>query len=120
MSPTSRRSSTPLAERRGHLVNASLPALVAEILVELPAARGLSSAGSMTWSVGEQPFAILGSKGIDIRLDPAIAEAAARTPDTAPSALGAEWVRLDPDDLDGHAVDRLRAWLELAYRRAGG
>ena len=101
-------------------MNASLPALVAEIIVELPAARGRSSDGTMTWSVAEQPFAVLGSEGIDIRLDPAVAEAAARTPDTSPSTLGAEWVRLDPDDLDGHAVDRLRAWLELAYRRAGG
>ena len=122
MWPISKRSSTRLAKRRSDLesVNASLPALVAEIIVDLPAARGLSSAGSMSWSVGDQQFAVLDPDGIDIRLDPAIAEAASRTPDAAPSVRGPEWVRLDPDDLGGHAVDRLRAWLELAYRRAGG
>jgi hypothetical protein len=101
-------------------MNASLPALVAEILVELPAARGLSTANVMTWSVADQPFASLDPEGIEIRLDPPIAEAATRTPDAAASPRGSEWVRFDPSELDGHAVDRLRAWLELAYRRAGG
>jgi hypothetical protein len=101
-------------------VNPSLPALVAEVIVELPVARSLADAGIVTWSVGDQPFAVLGSEGIEIRLDEAIAAAAARTPDVAPSPRGPEWVRFDPPDLDGHAVDRLRAWLELAYRRAGG
>lgn len=101
-------------------MNLSLPALVAEVIVELPAARSLADAGSVTWSVAAQPFAILGSEGIEIRLDPAIAAAATRTPATAPSPRGPEWVRFNPVDLDGHAVDRLGAWLELAYRRAGG
>jgi hypothetical protein len=49
-----------------------------------------------------------------------IAVAATRTPDTAPTVRGPEWVRFNPRELDGHAVDRLRAWLELAYRRATG
>jgi hypothetical protein len=101
-------------------VNASLPTLVAEIIVELPASRGLSTAGAMTWSVADQAFAVLDTEGIEIRLDPAIAAAATRTPDTAPSRRGPEWVHFDPVELDGHAVDRLRAWLALAYRRAGG
>jgi hypothetical protein len=74
----------------------------------------------MTWSVGDQPFAALGSDGIEIRLDEPVAAAAARTPDSAPSPRGPEWVRFNPGEVDGHAVDRLRAWLELAYRRAGG
>lgn len=97
----------------------SLPALVAEIVVELPEARGLSVDGVMTWSVGDRAFAVLGPSGVEIRLDPPIAAAATRTPDTGPSARGPEWVRFDPKEIDGHAVDRLRAWLELAYRRAG-
>lgn len=97
----------------------SLPALVAEIVVELPEARGLSVDGVMTWSVGDRAFAVLGPSGVEIRLDPPIAAAATRTPDTGPSARGPEWVRFDPKEIDGHAVDRLRAWLELAYRCAG-
>ena len=48
-----------------------------------------------------------------------IAAAAARTPDTAPSPRGPDWVRFNPRELDPHALDRLGAWLELAYRRAG-
>ena len=96
----------------------ALPALVAEIVVELPRARSLSVEGVVTWSVGDQPFAALGESGVEVRLDPPIAAAARRTPDAGPSARGEDWVRFNPRDLDGHAVDRLRAWLELAYRRA--
>ena len=100
-------------------MNPSLPALVAEVIVELPEARSLSAEGVVTWSRGTQPFAALGADGIEIRLDTAIAAAAARTPDSAASPRGIDWIRFDPRELDGHAVDRLRAWLELAYRRAG-
>jgi hypothetical protein len=64
-------------------------------------------------------FAVLGGSGIELRLDRAVAEAATRTPDTAPSLRGGEWIRFNPRELDAHALDRLRAWLELAYRRAG-
>lgn len=63
---------------------------------------------------------MLGPDGAELRLDPAIAAAATRTPDTGPSPRGAEWVRFNPRELDGHAVDRLTAWFDLAYRRAGG
>ena len=98
----------------------ALPAKVAEIVVDLPRARSLSADGTISWSVGERPFAALGQSGIEIRLDIAIAAAATRTPDTAPSPRGKEWVRFNPRELDGHAVDRLRAWLELAYRFVSG
>lgn len=98
----------------------ALPARVAEIVVDLPRARGLTRDGTITWSVEDREFAALGSSGVEIRLDAAIAAAATRTPDAAPSGRGQEWVRFNPHELDGHAVDRLRAWLELAYRRAGG
>jgi len=97
---------------------AELPAKVAEIVADLTSARSMSADGVVTWSVGDQAFAALGQFGIDIRLDAAIAAAAARTPDTAISPRGEDWVRFNPRALEGHAVDRLRAWLELAYRRA--
>ena len=100
-------------------MNPALPATVAEIVVELPESRSQSADGVVTWTRGDIPFAALGPTGIEIRLDPAIAAAAARTLDTAPSSRGPEWIRFNPRELDGHAVDRLRAWLELAYRRAG-
>lgn len=96
----------------------SLPSRIAEVIVGLPEARSLSTDGVVTWSRGGREFAALGAAGVEIRLDPAIAAAAARTPDTAPSPRGAGWIRFNPGEIDGHALDRLRAWLELAYRRA--
>lgn len=105
----------------------SLATLAAEFASELPDAFASGGPGApgadrasptTTWSRRGAPFAVLGPTGIEIRLEPAIAAAASRTPDTAPSPRGKEWVRFNPRELDGHAVDRLRAWLELAYRRA--
>lgn len=96
----------------------ALPAKVAEIVIDLTRARSESADGTVTWSVGDHAFAALGQFGIEIRLDPPIAAAATRTPDVAPSLRGQEWIRFNPHELDGHALDRLRAWLELAYRRA--
>jgi hypothetical protein len=100
-------------------MDASLPARVAELVVDLPEARSLSTDGVITWTRGGREFAALGQAGIEIRLDDPIAAAASRTPDVAPSRRGPEWIRFSPRELDGHALDRLRAWLELAYRRAG-
>ena len=97
----------------------AFPASVAEVIVDLPEARSQSVDGVVTWSRAGREFAALGPSGIEILLDPAIASAATRTPDTAPSPRGTAWIRFNPRELDGHAVDRLRAWLELAYRRAG-
>lgn len=107
----------------------TLAMLVKELAAELPDVVGsagpgapgaVRATGATTWSHRGKPFAVLGPTGIEIRLDPAIAAAATRTPDTAPSPRGPEWVRFSPRELDGHAVDRLEAWFELAYRRAAG
>jgi len=100
-------------------MNPSLPAHVAEVIVDMPDSRSQSGDGVVTWSRGGRPFAALGPDGIEIRLDRPIAVAAARTPDTTPSSRGEEWIRFDPQELNRHALDRLRAWLELGYRRAG-
>ncbi len=110
----------------------SLARLVTELAADLPEAVVATQAGAGTpasangdtavtmWSVGKTAFAVLGPNGIELRLDPPIAAAATRTPDTGPSPRGREWIRFNPRELDGHAVDRLTAWLDLAYRRAGG
>ena len=100
-------------------MNPSLPAQVAEVIIDLPDSRSQSVDGVVTWSRGGTAFAVLGPNGIELRLDRAVAAAATRTPDTAPSPRGKEWIRFNPHELDGHALDRLRAWLELAYKRAG-
>lgn len=107
----------------------SLAHLLSELAAELaasdaaaagPAVQATEADGTITWSRRDRAFAVGGPLGVEIRLDPAIAAAAARTPDAAPSPRGPEWVRFNPRELDGHAIDRVRAWFELAYRRAEG
>ena len=100
-------------------MDTSLPARVAEVIVDLPEARSVSADGVVVWTRGGRDFAALGTADIEIHLDGPIAAAATRTPDVGPSRRGADWIRFSPRDLDPHALDRLRAWLELAYRRAG-
>lgn len=57
---------------------------------------------------------------IELRLRPDVADAALRTPDTAPSARGEEWVAFAAADWnDPLARDRLVAWFRLAWRAAG-
>jgi len=76
--------------------------------------------GGTAWSRGADTFAALESDGrsAEFRLDPAIAAAALRTPDTEPSPRGPGWVRFGPAALDAHAADRATAWFVSGYRRA--
>jgi hypothetical protein len=74
---------------------------------------------TVEWRRGGVPFAALAGDGAEFRLDPPVAKAALRTPDTSPSRRGGDWVRFSPAVLDGHAVDRAQAWLSSAWRRAG-
>jgi hypothetical protein len=78
--------------------------------------------GTMTWTCAGHSFAVLSADGstAEFALDPAVAAAASRTPDAAPSGRGAGWVRFSPIVLDDHAVDRARAWFESAQRRTAG
>lgn len=77
--------------------------------------------GGVTWSRNGRPFAAIegGGDAAEFALDPAVAAAAARTPDVGPSARGSGWVRFRPATLDDHAADRARAWFESAHRRLG-
>jgi hypothetical protein len=77
--------------------------------------------GTTTWSRGAEPFAAMrGSDGAaEFALDPAVAAAAVRTPDTTPSPRGPGWVLFQPVVLDPHGVDRARAWFASAHRRTG-
>jgi hypothetical protein len=64
------------------------------------------------------PFAAMDGDALEVRLDPAVAAAALRTPDTDASSRGPAWVRFDPPELDRMAIDRATAWLEYAWRHA--
>ena len=75
--------------------------------------------GSTGYLVGERTVVVLEPDGAaSFRLDPAVAAAARRTPDTGPSVRGPEWVRFFPPAVDPHGADRARAWFESAARRA--
>lgn len=56
---------------------------------------------------------------VELRIGADIAEAARRTPDTAASARGEDWVRFAPSAWEEHASDRLQAWFRVAWRLAG-
>lgn len=75
-------------------------------------------AGAITWSAGGLVFAALAGLRAEFRLDPLVARAALRTPDTAPSPRGSDWVAFAPAELDDAAVDRAEAWFLSAHRRA--
>jgi hypothetical protein len=81
----------------------------------------LSPEGATTWSRLGRPFAVVAAdaRSVEFGLDPAIAAAAARTPDVEPSRRGSGWVAFAPAELDDHAADRAVAWLASAHRRLG-
>ena len=93
-----------------------------EVLAE--AAQGLAGVsadaaeGLTTWAAGPAVFATLAGDRAEFRLDPVVAAAALRTPDTAPSPRGSDWIAFAPPVLDDHAVDRAEAWFLSAHRRA--
>lgn len=97
------------------------PSLRGRVEALAGAAEGVTAqrvGSARTWSVSGRPFAALTDEAVELRLDPAIARAATRTPDTSPSDRGPDWVRFAPRQLDDHAIDRLEAWFAFARRRA--
>ena len=94
--------------------------LFAAVAADLDGAHAASSPdGAVTWSQGPDVFAAIDADAdsVEFLLDPSIAAAAVRTPDTTPSPRGTGWVHFRPATLDGHAVDRATAWFISAYRR---
>lgn len=97
-----------------------------EILVGAATECGADTApgadGSLEWSIAGHPFAALDPAGAtaSFRLDPVLAGAARRTPDTGASPRGGEWVEFAPGSMDGHAEDRAVAWFLAGARRAAG
>ena len=96
----------------------SLRSLIAELASADADVRTAATGAATTWLVDGVAFAVLAGDVVELRLDPPIADAATRTPDTDSSPRGPEWVRFRPRKLDQHALDRLDAWFALARRRA--
>jgi hypothetical protein len=91
--------------------------VLASAAEDLPGVTASVARDGTTWSAGGAPFATLEGPHAEFRLDPMVARAALRTPDTSPSARGPEWVAFAPPLLDDAAVDRAEAWFLSAYRR---
>ena len=83
-----------------------------------PVERARDGAGGAEWRRGGRPFAVATGDAAEFRLDPLVAAAALRTPDTSPSSRGPDWVRFAPAELDDYALDRAEAWLASGWRRA--
>ena len=83
---------------------------------------GTGDDGATTWSLGGTVFALLSADGAtaSFRLDPIVANAAARTPDVKRSRRGEGWVDMTPEVVDRHVYDRARAWFLSGHRRLTG
>ena len=86
---------------------------------DLPDVTDATDGGTTIWCVGDRAFAVLTDGLAEFLLDPLVARAALRTPDTSASLRGTAWVSFRPTTLDDGAVDRAEAWFLAAHRRAG-
>jgi hypothetical protein len=68
--------------------------------------------------VGGRLVAAVEPDALEVRLRPAVATAALRTPGASASTRGRDWVRYAPEQFDDFARDRALAWLDSAVRLA--
>jgi acetylornithine deacetylase/succinyl-diaminopimelate desuccinylase-like protein len=118
----------------------SLASILGDVTAALPDVRSTSAGGRTEWSRGGVLFATLEGEVAELRLDPAIASAAIKTPDTPPTrdvgplrTARARWPRHRPGDrvvrpgvptgrghvtgahyeaLDRYVEERLPVWTE--------
>ena len=64
-------------------------------------------------------FATREAGRLSFRLRVEIVTAALKTPDTASSERGSDWVSMAPAVVDSFVLDRATAWFEIAWRIAG-
>ncbi len=95
-------------------------ALIEATATDLEAVDRREGSKGPEWSTGGIIFAAASGDRAEFRLARPVVAAALRTPDTAPSGRGSDWVAFAPHELDGHAIDRAVAWLMSAWRRADG
>jgi hypothetical protein len=97
-----------------------IEALIEATAADLEAVDRREGSSGPEWSIGGIVFAAASGDRAEFRLARPVVAAALRTPDTAPSDRGQDWVAFAPRELDGHAIDRAVAWLTSAWRRADG
>jgi hypothetical protein len=101
------------------LPDESIAAVVADIASELDEVNTTTTSGGFELRRGSRLFAVVEGKGVEFRLRADVAEAVRRTPDTAPSGRGNDWVRFEPTAIDPSVEDRLAAWITSAWRASG-
>jgi hypothetical protein len=102
----------------GDLTDLSLEDVLTGAAEGLEQVDRTDDADTSIWSVDSVRFATLRGGAAEFRLDPMVARAALRTPDTSISPRGQGWVTFAPPALDDVAVDRAEAWFLSAARRA--
>lgn len=98
----------------------SLDERVGLVLEDLPGVTRRRDGEVVLLATRERVFAVLGPDLLEVALDPPVAAAALRTPDTRPSPRGTGWIAFTPRAADRFALDRAEAWLRLGHRRASG
>ncbi len=99
-------------------VDETLDERVELVLEELAGVTRRRDGGVVLLAMRERVFAVLGPEMLEVALEPAVAAAALRTPDTRPSPRGTGWIAFTPGLADRFALDRAEAWLRLGHRRA--
>jgi hypothetical protein len=93
---------------------------VEAVIEELDGVSRERDGEAVAYAVSGRVFAVLMPDLLEVALDPAIAAAALRTPDTLASSRGKGWVAFTPEAIDRFALDRADSWVRLAHRRAAG
>lgn len=106
----------PGSNGRGPVPSLSEP--IEQLAAELPDVERRDIADGAEYVRGGVVFAVRQGDRLSFRLRPDIVEAGLRTPDTAPSARGRDWIALTPAVVDVFALDRALAWFQTAYRQA--
>lgn len=104
----------------GEAADESLDERVGSVLDELDGVTRRREGDAALFAQDGRVFAVVGADMLEVALDPVIARAALKTPDTRPSSRGTGWIAFTPGTTDRFALDRAEAWVRLAHRRAGG
>jgi hypothetical protein len=103
----------------GDELPATLEAAIEAAVSELPSVTSRAAGRRREYLVASRVVATLDGSVAEYALDPAVAAAALRTPDTRRSASVSDRIAFEPQTLDRYAVDRAVAWFRSAVRRAG-
>lgn len=117
--PSSRRPATPDAVDEAGGPTPTLRDLALEAIDDLDEVTSTPDGAATRFARAGHPFAAVTERELEVRLEPLVATAALRTPDTTESSRGRGWVRFSPAALDRFAADRVIAWIEHAWRHAG-